>query len=103
MAAAAAVGIAVVLACCVAYLVVRDQLRGQVDSALRAQATVIERGDSARWPGRFRASRRAPAAPRRTSRRSLADGTVLPRQGGVALPVNRQAIAARGRRRRAGT
>ncbi len=40
--AACAVGIAVVLAVCVCYFVVRDQLRGQIDSSLRAQAVAVE-------------------------------------------------------------
>jgi len=44
MAAGIAVGIAVVLVACVCYFVVRGQLRGQVDDALRAQATAVERG-----------------------------------------------------------
>jgi two-component system, OmpR family, sensor histidine kinase MprB len=41
--AAAAVAIAILLAALVCYLVVRDQLRGQVDDALRAQATAVLR------------------------------------------------------------
>ena len=41
-AAAAAVAIAVVLACGICYMVVRGQLRGQVDSALKAQAVAVE-------------------------------------------------------------
>ena len=40
-----AVGVAVVLASCVCYLVVRNQLRGQVDSELRAQAAAVQQGD----------------------------------------------------------
>jgi two-component system, OmpR family, sensor histidine kinase MprB len=39
--AAAAVAIAILLAALVCYWVVRDQLRGQVDDALRAQATAV--------------------------------------------------------------
>jgi two-component system, OmpR family, sensor histidine kinase MprB len=42
MVAGTAVGIAVVLAAIVCYFAVRDTLRGQVDDALRAQATVID-------------------------------------------------------------
>ncbi len=44
-AAAAAVGVAVVLAAVVCYLVVRSQLLGEVDSSLKAQETVVQRGD----------------------------------------------------------
>ena len=64
--AAAAVGVAVVFAAVVCYFVVRDQLRGQVDNALRAQAAAIQHGptSSVRSP----AFRRARAARRRTPR-----------------------------------
>jgi two-component system, OmpR family, sensor histidine kinase MprB len=41
LAAAAAVGVAVVLAACVCYLVVRGQLRGQIDNSLRAEARAV--------------------------------------------------------------
>src|ERR1700738_4625558 len=39
--AASAVGIAVLIAVLVCYFVVRDQLRGQVDDALKAQAASV--------------------------------------------------------------
>jgi two-component system sensor histidine kinase MprB len=39
--AAAAVGVAVVLAALICYMVVRSQLRGQVDDSLRAQAVRV--------------------------------------------------------------
>jgi two-component system, OmpR family, sensor histidine kinase MprB len=41
--AAATTAVAIVLAALVCYWVVRNQLRGQVDDALRAQATAVER------------------------------------------------------------
>jgi two-component system sensor histidine kinase MprB len=91
LAAAAAVGIAIVLACCVTYLVVRDQLRGQVDSALRAQAAVIERNPISLnqvLPG-IPPSAGGPAP---YVQGVAAGGTVLPRQGGVALPVTHQVV-----------
>src|SRR5437763_7894501 len=45
MAAGTAVAIAIVIAAIVSYLVVRNQLQGQVDDALRAQAAaVVNRG-----------------------------------------------------------
>jgi two-component system sensor histidine kinase MprB len=48
--AASAVGIAVVIAACVCYFVVRSQLRDQVDSSLRAQASEIPQTvDAARF------------------------------------------------------
>jgi two-component system sensor histidine kinase MprB len=91
--AAAAVGIAIVVACCVAYLVVRDQLRGQVDSALRAQASVIDRGEFGSLNEPFPAIPPSAGGPAPYVQAVLADGTVLPRQGGVALPVDRRVLA----------
>jgi two-component system sensor histidine kinase MprB len=44
LAAAAAVGVAVVIAAMVCYLVVRNQLRGNVDSSLRAEASAVASG-----------------------------------------------------------
>jgi two-component system sensor histidine kinase MprB len=43
--AAATTAVAIVLAALVCYWVVRSQLRGQVDDALRAQATAVQQGD----------------------------------------------------------
>jgi two-component system sensor histidine kinase MprB len=40
--AAAAVAVAIVIAACVCYFVVRDQLLGQVDGALKAQAAAVQ-------------------------------------------------------------
>ncbi len=85
--AAAAVGIAIVIACVVAYLVVRDQLRGQVDSALRAQATVIQHGDFDSLARPLPGIPPSAGGPAPYVQAVVADGTVLPRQGGVALPV----------------
>jgi two-component system, OmpR family, sensor histidine kinase MprB len=44
LAAAGAVGVAVVMAAIVCYLVVRNQLRGNVDSSLRAEASAVVSG-----------------------------------------------------------
>jgi two-component system sensor histidine kinase MprB len=44
-AAAAAVGVAIVLVAIVSYMVVKGQLRGQVDNALTAQGTLAEQGN----------------------------------------------------------
>jgi len=41
--AAGTVGVTVVLVCAVAYLVLRHELRGQVDDALRQQYAALER------------------------------------------------------------
>jgi two-component system, OmpR family, sensor histidine kinase MprB len=43
--AASTVGVAIVLAAMVCYVVVRGQLRGQIDSELTAQATLVQQGD----------------------------------------------------------
>ena len=43
--AAASVAVAVLIAALVCYLVVRDQLRSQIDGALRAQAFAVQHGD----------------------------------------------------------
>ncbi len=43
--AAAAVAVAIVLVSIVSYMVVRGQLRGQVDDALKAQASAVQTGD----------------------------------------------------------
>jgi two-component system, OmpR family, sensor histidine kinase MprB len=91
--AAAAVGIAVVLACCVAYLVVRGELRGQVDTALRAQAAVIQRGDFGSLGRPLPGIPPSAGGPAPYVQAVVADGTVLPRQGGVTLPVSPKVIA----------
>jgi two-component system sensor histidine kinase MprB len=88
IAAAAAVGIAIVLAACIAYLVVRGELRGQVDTALRAQATLIARGEFGSLNEPLPAISPSAGGPAPYVQAVLADGTVLPRQGGVALPVD---------------
>ena len=58
MAAGIAAAVAVVLAAIVCYFVVRNQLRGQVDSALRAQATDVDttRMSKAEWRERNEAA-----------------------------------------------
>ncbi|MGZ4173693.1 MAG: hypothetical protein ACXVQR_04365, partial [Solirubrobacteraceae bacterium] len=43
--AAAAVAVAIVLVSIISYMVVRGQLRGQVDDALNAQASAVQTGD----------------------------------------------------------
>ncbi len=86
MAAGAAVGIAVVLAAIVSYFVVREQLRGQVDSALRAQAVAVERGFGLERPlPGISASAGGPAP---YAQVVLADGTTHPIVGDLSLPVN---------------
>jgi two-component system sensor histidine kinase MprB len=91
--AAAAVGVAVVLATGIAYLVVRDQLRGTVDSALKAQASAVLNGD-------FRAvAQPIPAIPASAGGPAPyvqivgPDGSVLGRQGNLSLSNGRSVMA----------
>jgi two-component system sensor histidine kinase MprB len=87
--AAASVGIAVLIAVVVCYMVVRSQLRDQVDNALITQQQVdlqshrIELGS---LPG---ISPRA-GGPAQYQQIVLPDGTKLPVQGGLTLPVTSQ-------------
>jgi two-component system sensor histidine kinase MprB len=92
MAAAVAVGIAIVLASVVAYLVVRGQLVGQVDAALSAQAAAIQRDPIGSLDQALPAIPPSAGGPAPYVQAVRADGTVLPRQGGVPLPVNARAV-----------
>jgi two-component system sensor histidine kinase MprB len=95
--AAAAVGVAILIAAVACYLVVRGQLRGEVDAALRTQATTAEQGD-------FHAlDQRVPGIPANAGGPAqyvqvFANGQAYPRQGDIMLPVDARtrAIAARG-------
>ena len=100
MVAGAAVGVAVVLAAIVSYFVVRSQLRGQVDDALRAQAAAVQRGFGLERPlPGISASAGGPAP---YAQVVLADGTTHPLVGDVSLPVNSN-VEVGGCRRRART
>jgi two-component system sensor histidine kinase MprB len=91
MAAGVAVGIAVVLAACITYLVVRDQLRSQVDNALRAQAGAVQHGFGLQHPlPGISASAGGPAP---YAQVVLADGTTYRADGGISLPVNQHVLA----------
>ncbi len=91
--AAAAVAIAIALAACVCYFVVRGQLRGQVDSALNAQASAAQHGIPRALNEPFPAIPASAGGPAPYVQAVAADGTVVPVQGNVSLPVNPQAIA----------
>jgi two-component system, OmpR family, sensor histidine kinase MprB len=91
MAAGVAVGVAVILAAVVSYFVVRGQLRGQVDSALRAQASAVERGFGLQRPlPGISASAGGPAP---YAQAVLVDGTTRTIVGGLVLPVNAHVLA----------
>ena len=89
--AAAAVGVAIVLAACVCYLVVRDQLRGQVDSALKGQGVLVHQD------GNFALSSPIPGLPPSAGGRApyaqivATNGSVLLNRGGLTLPVDASA------------
>jgi two-component system sensor histidine kinase MprB len=85
--AGASVGIAIVLAALVVYVVVRGQLRGQVDDTLKAQAVLVQQDPRALNGGPFpgpgpNAGGRAPY-----SQIVSTNGTVLQTLGGQPLPV----------------
>ncbi len=91
--AAAAVAIAIVLAACVCYFVVRGQLRGQVDSALKAQASAAQQGIPRALNEPFAAIPASAGGPAPYVQAVAADGTVIPVQGNLTLPVNPETIA----------
>jgi two-component system sensor histidine kinase MprB len=88
--AAASVGIAVLIAVGVCYMVVRSQLRSQVDSSLNAQATVAQRTGELQHavPG-ISASSGGPAP---YNQIVLSNGAIYHRDGDVALPVTAQVM-----------
>jgi two-component system, OmpR family, sensor histidine kinase MprB len=96
---AATVGIAVVLAAAVCYWVVRNQLLGQVDDALRGQAILLQHGETFALAGDLpglpaNAGGRAPFA-----QVVATDGGRLLDRGGMALPVSAATVdVATGRR-----
>jgi two-component system, OmpR family, sensor histidine kinase MprB len=87
--AGASVGIAIVLAALVVYLVVRGQLRGQADDTLKAQAVLVQQnGDFALdgGPGPAPSPNAGGRAP--YSQIVATNGTVLRTLGGQPLPVD---------------
>jgi len=91
---ALAVGIAIVLAAVVCYVVVRRELRGQVDDALKAQAILVLReGNFALGAGPFPGP--PPSAGGRAPYEQIVseDGAILDTSGGLALPVDAETRA----------
>jgi hypothetical protein len=87
--AGASVGIAIVLAALVVYLVVRGQLRGQADDTLKAQAVLVQQnGDFALdgGPGPAPSPNAGGRAP--YSQIVATNGNVLRTLGGQPLPVD---------------
>jgi two-component system sensor histidine kinase MprB len=92
--AAATVGIAILMAVCVCYAVVRDQLQGSVDNSLRAQASAIENGNFASLEQRSVASIPASAGgPAPYAQLAFANGQRLPLVGNVTLPPSARSVS----------
>jgi two-component system sensor histidine kinase MprB len=98
--AAAAVGVAIALVAICCYVVVRDQLRSEVDQALTGQAVLVQHeGSIALGGGDF------PGLPPSAGGRAPywqvvgSDGTVTPGRGGLNLPVGRPIAAVAGGQR----
>jgi two-component system, OmpR family, sensor histidine kinase MprB len=83
------VGVAILIAALVCYVVVRNQLRGQVDDALKGQAVLVQHEGNYALDGGFLPGLPANAGGRAPYEQVVAvDGAVLINQGGVALPVD---------------
>src|SRR5947208_4199479 len=85
---AVVVAIAILLAAVVCYVVVRGQLRGQVDDALRAQAAAVQRGDFHALDQRLPGIPPSAGGPAQYVQIVTPGGTVFPRQGDVSLPAD---------------
>jgi two-component system, OmpR family, sensor histidine kinase MprB len=96
--AAAVVAIAIVLAAMVCYWVVRDQLRGEVDGELRAQAAAIQQGDYHSLDQQIPGLPASAGGPAPYAQLVLPDGTQVPGQGTLTFPNSARAgkVAARG-------
>ncbi|MDQ6834806.1 MAG: HAMP domain-containing histidine kinase [Actinomycetota bacterium] len=94
--AAASVAVAVLIAAVVCYLVVRDQLRTQVDSALRAQASAVQNGDYHAIAQPVPGIPPSAGGPAQYVQVVFPDGSSRSMTGGLSLPVSgsAQAVAA---------
>ena len=93
LAAAGAVAAAVTIAVMACYFVVRDQLLGQVDNELSAQAHQIERGQTHSLDRQLAGLPASAGGPAPYSAVVLPNGTSQPIQGGIKLPDTRSAAA----------
>jgi two-component system, OmpR family, sensor histidine kinase MprB len=92
--AAAAVGVAVVIAAGVCYLVVRDQLRGQIDNSLRAQAhLVLREGNRALIAGQYAQLPPNAGGPAPYAQIDSLSAGVMSVSGGLTLPLDGEARA----------
>jgi two-component system, OmpR family, sensor histidine kinase MprB len=88
--AAASVAAAVLIAVVVCYMVVRSQLRNQVDGSLRAQAAVVQ--GSGVLQGGLPGNSASTGGPAPYNEVVLADGKVWSSDGGIALPVTQRMV-----------
>ncbi len=86
--AAASVGIAVLLAVAICYAVVRGQLRGQIDNALRSQSVAVLRNGQVALRGSFGDLPANAGGPASYDQIVGANGSALSTVGGLSLPVN---------------
>jgi two-component system sensor histidine kinase MprB len=94
LAAAAAVAVAVISAAVVCYIVVRDQLRGQVDDQLRAEAAaVVHIGDPRALAGALELPPSA-GGPAPYARLVFPNQAVETYAGNLALPINAATLIA---------
>jgi two-component system, OmpR family, sensor histidine kinase MprB len=91
--AAASVAVAVFIAAMVCYLVVRDQLRSQVDNALTAQVVAVEHGDVMHLGGDFPAISASAGGPAPYIQAVFSNGQTVPVSGNLTLPVSANALA----------
>jgi two-component system sensor histidine kinase MprB len=91
--AAASVAVAVFIAAMVCYLVVRDQLRSQVDNALTAQVVAVEHGDVMHLGGDFPAISASAGGPAPYIQAVFASGQTVPVAGNLTLPVSADTLA----------
>ncbi len=93
--AATAVAVAVLVCALVSYLVVRGELRGQVNDALKAQAIAVQHGDVHALAHPLPGIPPSAGGPAQYVQIVAADGTIET-QGGVALPVDARTRALAG-------
>jgi two-component system sensor histidine kinase MprB len=91
--AAAAVAVAVALVVLISYFVVRDQLRGQVDSALTAQASRVAQGDTHALGDTFPGLSANAGGPAPFAQFVSATGAVYLETQNGALPVTQSTLA----------
>jgi two-component system, OmpR family, sensor histidine kinase MprB len=85
--AAASVAVSIIIAAVVCYVVVRGQLRGQVDDSLNAQAAAVLHGEFDALAQPVPGIPASAGGPAQYVQVVLPDGAVAGRQGGIALPI----------------